>query len=286
MFNRLIPMLRKIPALEHFTDKEIRSILDNVDSNIVNYESKQTIVRESEIDNNIYIILEGRVEHFIYNHVANRDKLIDESHAGDILGSVDLSKRLDYESTSAIRTVDKTTVFKIDRILLANYLKKLIVSRHKIATSKSDDKINIVKTLVKTGLFEKVDPHELSAIADRVEIIKAYEGNLILKEGVAGDFLFIIMKGEVDVFTVNKKNNLCVLAHLGSGDYFGEQAMLDGDRGKHNASVMVTATSKLIKIPKLIFRNILKKNNDLYFELNKKKIVQKITNEQALSENV
>ncbi len=39
MFNRLIRMLRVIPALEQLSDKELLNLLKTVDSNIVDYDA-------------------------------------------------------------------------------------------------------------------------------------------------------------------------------------------------------------------------------------------------------
>jgi len=110
-----------------------------------------------------------------------------------------------------------------------------------------------------------------------------HEGNVILEEGESGDCLFVVVTGELDVFTVNGNNNICVLAHLEAGDYFGEQAIPDVNKGKRNASVIAVAPLRLIKIPKILFRKILIRDNELSMALNKKKVIQKIENELTLS---
>lgn len=124
MSYRLTPMLRKIPALEHLTDKEIRSLLNDVDSKIVNYEENQTIIRESEFNNNIYILLEGKAERFVNNWTSDCEieMSVDELHAGDTIGEVDLTKEPSKGYADTIRTLEKSTLFKIDRRLLHNFL--------------------------------------------------------------------------------------------------------------------------------------------------------------------
>ena len=51
-------------------------------------------------------------------------------------------------------------------------------------------------------------------------------GEIIFHEGDVGDYLYIIVDGEVEVFnTIGGKENL--IAHLGKGEYFGEMALLN-----------------------------------------------------------
>ncbi len=144
----------------------------------------------------------------------------------------------------------------------------------------------IISALEKTGLFEKINHQELATIEKWVDIIDVYEGKVILEEGGSDDCLFVVMTGECDVFTVNGNNNTCLLAHLEAGDYFGEQAILNVDKDKRNASVIAVAPSRLIKIPKILFRKILRRDSELYIALNKKETIQKIENELTLNASV
>ena len=72
----------------------------------------------------------------------------------------------------------------------------------------------IISALNKTGLFEKINHQELATIEDWVDVINVYEGKIIVEEGESDDCIFVVMTGELDVFTVNGNNNICVLAHL------------------------------------------------------------------------
>lgn len=60
MFDILIPLLRRIPALHTLTEQELFYLIENIQNNVVNYEAKQIIIHDKELDNNLYLILEGR----------------------------------------------------------------------------------------------------------------------------------------------------------------------------------------------------------------------------------
>ncbi len=127
--DRFTQLLHKIPVLKHLTDKEIRFLLEHVDSKIVVYDENQTIIRESEFNNYIYIVLAGKAGRFVNKWITDYEVEIsvDELHAGDLIGEIDylnLSHQSANEYADAIRAIEKSTLFKIDRRLLFNYLKK------------------------------------------------------------------------------------------------------------------------------------------------------------------
>lgn len=125
MFDRFMQLLRKIPELKYLTDKEIRYLLNHVGIKIVDYEENQMIIRESEFNNYIYIMLEGKAGYFVNNWKTDCEieMSVDELHVGDIIGEVDLRKKLAKVHSDPIHTLEKSTLFKIDRRLLFNYLK-------------------------------------------------------------------------------------------------------------------------------------------------------------------
>ena len=125
MIDRFMQLLRKIPELKYLTDKEIRYLLNHVGIKIVDYEENQMITRESESNNYIYVMLEGKAGYFVNNWISDSEieMSVDELHVGDIIGEVDLRKKLVKVYSDPIHTLEKSTLFKIDRRLLFNYLK-------------------------------------------------------------------------------------------------------------------------------------------------------------------
>ena len=53
---------------------------------------------------------------------------------------------------------------------------------------------------------------------------------LIIREGEAGDSFFIIEQGEVEVFVSSPRGKKKSLTILSVGDFFGEIALLTGER--------------------------------------------------------
>src|SRR5580658_6372996 len=76
----------------------------------------------------------------------------------------------------------------------------------------------------------------------------AAAGETILSEGNHGDRMYIIAAGTVQVWAKAFDGSDLVLARLGQGDYFGEQALLPGGDGRRNASVRALEPTRLLTI--------------------------------------
>lgn len=90
--------------------------------------------------------------------------------------------------------------------------------------------------LAKVELFQNLDQQELESIA-RIATAKIYEdGDAILREGERGTHFGIILFGRAQVAKNMGAARPTVLATLGEGDVFGEEAILGW--GFRSASVV------------------------------------------------
>lgn len=85
-------------------------------------------------------------------------------------------------------------------------------------------------------------------------------GDYIFKEGESGQEMYYILQGRVQM--EKKAGDVTrVLAQMGSGDYFGEMALLVDTR--RTASVQVLETSLIATIQPKTFRSILRENEEV-----------------------
>jgi CRP-like cAMP-binding protein len=85
-------------------------------------------------------------------------------------------------------------------------------------------------------LFSTLSPEELAALCSRFEERQVLPGTHLTTEGASGYTFFVIENGTVEV----ERDGSLVNA-LGPGDFFGEAAILSGER--RNATI--TATSEV-----------------------------------------
>ncbi len=87
--------------------------------------------------------------------------------------------------------------------------------------------------------------HNKEAFVEELSLIGKDKGELIVEEGDAGDFMFIIVEGKVKVLLKRGKKEI-VLATLEKGNFFGEMSLFAGN--PRSASVKAVTDLKLLKI--------------------------------------
>lgn len=134
----------------------------------------------------------------------------------------------------------------------------------------------------KISIFKGLADDKLKILLNSCEEILVHAEEVIIHEGDVGNELYIIKSGEVIVYTHGVNGKEIILAHLGEGRYFGEQALLPGRENKRNSSVKALTETVLIKISRQNFNAVLEKNrqfvlllrkqgiNELFYNLRKK----------------
>jgi cAMP-dependent protein kinase regulator len=77
-------------------------------------------------------------------------------------------------------------------------------------------------------LFSGIPREELVSVLTAVRPEKVSAGQAVVREGEAGDTLYLIVQGTLRVSTKGRDGEDVALAALGAGDFFGEVALLTG----------------------------------------------------------
>ena len=97
----------------------------------------------------------------------------------------------------------------------------------------------IREQLTKIGMFTPLSPEALATIAEGARVHTYAAGETIIQEGAAGESMFIVYEGDVAVRTHDAE-----VARLKGGDFFGEMALLTGER----RAADVIATSEVVAV--------------------------------------
>ncbi|HTV91026.1 MAG TPA: ATP-binding cassette domain-containing protein [Stellaceae bacterium] len=164
--------------------------------------------------------------------LANRPKLIlaDEPTAAldpdSTRNVVHLFKELTVEEGTAILMVthDHRIIELADRLLH-------MVDGRIVSDIILNDALRICEFLKDVDAFKALTPNELTHVAERMKKRHYMTDEIVIREGETGHELFLISEGEVKVERGGRE-----VARLGSGEFFGESALLSGN--PRNATVV------------------------------------------------
>ena len=117
--------------------------------------------------------------------------------------------------------------------------------------------------LQRLALFSDLEASELRALAEVAQVVQFPVSALIFREGEAGDCAYLIVRGSVQVFAIDRNGDEVVLAQLKELDHVGEQSLLPGHSGRRNASLRACQDTTLLRIPKAEFQKILTQRRTL-----------------------
>ena len=299
-------LLKSIPIFRSLSQDLLQAILKAPENGIEEYPHKHMIIRESEIGDCMYIIIEGAVEVMIRAESSNRDISIATLRPGDFFGERSLMPGSTGRRNATIKAMYDTKVFRIDKKYVL-----LSIKRDDFELD-DDEQVTIIKnpapesaaktespkvvppvskpapavrpqfppdevrdTIMKIDLFKSLNRNELLSIHEWTEVANAGPGDFVLKESQPGDAMYVILDGDVEIFTLDSDGKVVILAHLHKGEYFGEQALMPDSKGRRSAFARSEKQSRLIKIPKDYFRIVLNRDSDLAKTLKQKHEEQK-----------
>lgn len=108
------------------------------------------------------------------------------------------------------------------------------------------------------NIFEGLSASELAAIASVTEEVEYPVGDIVIREGEAGETMFLVMKGNVSVIKGEGKEGgqEIELAQIGTGDYFGEMALFED--AVRSATIRTAEDSRFLVLHKQEFTEIVR----------------------------
>jgi cAMP-dependent protein kinase regulator len=216
------------------------------------------IIRQGDIPDKFYIITRGVVE-VVDQPPDSLDEVIARLSTGDYFGEVGMLRRSRRMAT--VRAVTDVELMAMDYQTFRNWIESSPVIAdeiHAVVEERTRD----------TGPLTPIDEPFGDALVEEdvetaaetaVEPSEQYSpGETIIRQGDVPDKFYIIVDGFVVVSHVNDKGKERLIAHLTSGDYFGEVGLLDGN--PRIATVRALTKVKVVSFDRGTFRRWMSKS--------------------------
>ena len=98
--------------------------------------------------------------------------------------------------------------------------------------------------LVNIRMFDHLTEDDRANLANVIDELKVAEGQTLFEAGDPGDSLFIVVRGEIELFIKDMVGQKIVLHSAQPGDMFGELAMLDS--GPRTATALALSDTEVL----------------------------------------
>jgi uncharacterized membrane protein len=123
----------------------------------------------------------------------------------------------------------------------------------------------LVSLLAEVPLFQLLDADERTALAQLMEQANFPAGYRIFQEGEAGDRMYVVCTGAVELCTTDKLGQKLVLTTASRGDLFGELSLLD--HGPRTANATVIEDAEMLVLDRATLIDFIRRRPDVALDM-------------------
>lgn len=121
---------------------------------------------------------------------------------------------------------------------------------------RQEETSEVLDRITHVEMLHNLSPSEVQAIIPLLKPLQVEPGTLLCREGEAGNAMFIIVRGEAEIYKGQQ-----LMALLGPGEMFGEMALLTGE--ERSASVVARTAMELYELDRSDFEAMLTRSPHL-----------------------
>ena len=220
------------------------------------------LFRKGDRDNQSIYLLEGKI-----NLIDGFRKVTSEVEAGTDISRYPIANQ-QPRSLSA-RAVKKVVIAKVDSGLLDVFLTWDQSSTAEVVEIGAETNEDWMTRILQSEAFIKIPPSMIQSLLIKMESLAVKHGDTVIRQGDSGDYFYTIHEGRCAVTRQDSSDGEPqLLAELGEGDSFGEDALISDV--KRNATVSMLTDGLLMRLAK-----------EDFVELLKNQLVKRVDYEQA-----
>jgi ATP-binding cassette subfamily B protein len=214
-------LLKKHVLFSLLGDEAIAHLVRGIE--VVSLSLGETILHEGEPGDCAYLIKTGRVRVFKKTD-DGRMLTLGALGPGDLFGEQAVLRN--EVRNASVRVSEDVTLFRIRQVDFLALLKAQPALAHSIETLIK--KRSLISFLLLETPLRAVPPRQLVDLVEHIKEECFEEGETILRQGEAADRFYVVRSGEVRVSRQKPGAATELAGHLGPGESFGEQSLLEG----------------------------------------------------------
>jgi CRP-like cAMP-binding protein len=211
----------------------------------------RALFKEGDTEKRTFYLVSGTIE------LRNEERVMSSIRAGSPEARPPLAPGLPRRFTA--RALTDVTYIMIDSDLLDVLITWDQTGQYEVAELNGDKAAmtgDWMTALLQTKAFHRIPPANIQAIFMRMQRINYRARDVVIKQGTEGDYFYVVVSGKCVVTRETPLNKEGIkLAELGTGDSFGEEALIA--EAKRNATVTMLTDGTLMRLGKQDFQTLL-----------------------------
>jgi CRP-like cAMP-binding protein len=211
----------------------------------------RALFKEGDTEKRTFYLVSGTVE------LRNDERVMASIRAGTPEARPPLAAGLPRKFTA--RALTDVSYIMIDSDLLDVLITWDQTGQYEVAELNGDKAAmtgDWMTALLQTKAFHRIPPANIQAIFMRMQRINYRARDVVIKQGTEGDYFYVVVSGKCVVTRETPLNKEGIkLAELGTGDSFGEEALIA--EAKRNATVTMLTDGTLMRLGKQDFQTLL-----------------------------
>jgi CRP-like cAMP-binding protein len=261
----------RIRLLSGCTEEAIRSLAAAMQT--VPLADGQVLVRQGEIGDCLYLVIEGRLR---VSATTRREeaRFLYELAAGDTFGEMALMA--DQTSAVEVRVLDHATVAKLTASDFHRFVDRHPAAAFQLteAISKGLGRHRLAAALHLGRQFQSLDAAALRDLESELELMTLYAGEVLYRQGEPGDFMCLVISGRLRVVATGVNHTEFPVAELGSGETVGEMALMSGEA--RSATVYAIRDTQLARLSKAGMLRFLTRHPEAAFQMVTRPLVSRL----------
>ena len=196
------------------------------------FEKGDTVIRQGDDGDELFIVGSGTLKCYKQFEDNKQEKFLKSYEPGEVFGELAL---LYNAPRAASIYADRTCeLYSLDRDTFNHIVKNATIQRRQ----------KYEHFLQKIEILKELDHYERQKICDCLTTEVYKYGSYIIHEGEIGDKFYLIEEGTADALKTNAKGKEERVFEYKENEYFGELALLNGDKRK--ASIRVTSDKMVV----------------------------------------
>jgi CRP-like cAMP-binding protein len=211
----------------------------------------RALFKEGDTEKRTFYLVSGTIE------LRNEERVMASIRSGSPEARPPLAPALPRKFTA--RALTDVSYIMIDSDLLDVLITWDQTGQYEVAELNGDKAAmtgDWMTALLQTKAFHRIPPANIQAIFMRMQRINYRARDVVIKQGTEGDYFYVVVSGKCVVTRETPLNKEGIkLAELGTGDSFGEEALIA--EAKRNATVTMLTDGTLMRLGKQDFQTLL-----------------------------